>query len=1027
MKTLILIALIIFAISNLAGITPKFFHDPALSPDGEMVCFNYLNDLWIVPWEGGEAKRITYSDGNDYNPIFSPCGNYIAFSSDRNGFSGIYVIPSGGGEALMVTNEPLVLVDWFNDGNRLLATGYDIQLRTRSLYTVYLDGRRPVMTSEIGGFFSKLSPCNMRIIFDRKGLAHRPAYTGSLAGEIWEYRIDEDTYEQLTFTEVTERYPVYSHVDPFIYYSGSDGNLFQVYRVENYDFENPVQLSSFSNWSARDLKIARDNDRIVFEFFDKIYRYEPKSQEFSPLEINISKDILSRLKRFESISNRADKFDISPNGKLMVFSSKFDLFAVPVKGGDVIQITHTQQGIGDIVVMDDNETVFFVKRVSGVPKLFSIKVSDLRYHNVEPKYERMNGFMDDIYVNSIRKLPNNKLMIDYVKDRRHYNKAVYEVDKGNYFLFEDNRIVISPLVISGCDRFVFYSNYLPDHYIRELYIHDLVENKNHYVFGSDNYIGAYHLSCDENYLFFNDNGLLVRLDFIPEDDFTNETDNWKAIFEVENESDIEEQEKCILNYIGNLANRRKTVVSLEGWNVPLATVDNSTMYFINRNDNSISINSVGFSGEDMEELLRLSRSAEGFTFKTETNEVFFKENDFIYRFNVQSRLKERVEFSINYTYCTRVLNQSIFEQVWVEFGQNFYDENMHGVDWIKTFQLFHSYTKYAYTPDILKNIIDEMIGSVNASHTGFTQRRDNTAINRNIAYGGFEFDYSEVLPAGIRLRKIYRDSKLIEPFGIREGDILLSVDHIDITPESSISELFLDKVGKRIRLKIETGKGIREIEILGLSRSDQFNMQYDNWVAERSKIVNELSEGRVGYLHIRRMNQESYQRFLQDFYAMNYHKEAIIIDVRNNGGGNISRQLLDVLEAEKRAYTTSSMYPGSKWTSPRRVVEKPLAVIINESSHSDSEIFPLLFSYLGIGPVIGVPTSGSVIGTTNITLMDGSIVRMPRSGWYTLDMINMEGTGAQPDFFIDMHPEDIRTDNDVQLKKAIEVILRNLE
>jgi tricorn protease len=174
------------------------------------------------------------------------------------------------------------------------------------------------------------------------------------------------------------------------------------------------------------------------------------------------------------------------------------------------------------------------------------------------------------------------------------------------------------------------------------------------------------------------------------------------------------------------------------------------------------------------------------------------------------------------------------------------------------------------------------------------------------------------------------------------------------------------------------------------------------------------------------MNWPSYKKFEQDLFAKNYGKEALIIDVRNNGGGNIHDYLIETLTRQTYALNSHRNYDGSLYAGPANSWEKPMVLLINQDSFSDAEIFPNLFSELQLGKVIGMPTSGSVIGTNHYRFRDGSSMRMPGHGWFTKDGTNMEGSGAQPDIFVDPTPHQIIEDDDVQLKRAVQELLEEL-
>lgn len=236
----------------LDAIEPHFMKDPAISPDGTTICFSYMSDLWLVPFEGGEAKRITVTDGNDYGPVFSPDGTKIAFNSTRDGYTNMYVIPATGGKAECISKETGIQVcDWFSD-NRILATRYDLGLGS-NFCIVTLDGVRPIELTPIGDYFAAVSSDNTKIVYSKRGDPHREKYTGSANGELWEYNIETDEHTRLTRTDYTERYPVYSHTHQSrIYFGASDGAVFQLYYVDDYNFDEKTQLTDFEIWSLRD-------------------------------------------------------------------------------------------------------------------------------------------------------------------------------------------------------------------------------------------------------------------------------------------------------------------------------------------------------------------------------------------------------------------------------------------------------------------------------------------------------------------------------------------------------------------------------------------------------------------------------------------------------------------------------------------------------------------------------------------------------------------------------------------------------
>ncbi|MBW6516688.1 MAG: PDZ domain-containing protein [Candidatus Cloacimonetes bacterium] len=1023
MKSLITIISILF-IFTLGAIEPKFMRDPAISPDGETVCFSYMTDLWLVPFAGGEAKRITVSAGDDRAPSFSPDGKWIAFSSNREGFNGIYIIPAEGGQAELVSRDVNSVSDWFNDSQRILGTRNEMQTGT-GLYEVYLDGTRAREITPVGNHFAKLSPDNTKIVFNIRGMPYRPAYRGSVSGDLWEYDIVNDSYTQLTNTDLTERYPVYSHVSPHIYYGASDGQLFQLFRTENYDFANQEQLTNFATWSLRDISIARQKDRLVFEKFDAIYRYDAEIGIVEKIDIIIRQDFLSNYQVREKYFNKMKNFAVSPDGKFIAFSYKFDLFAMPEKGGEVKQLTFDKKGIEDIVILPDNRTIYFLMRDQGTPHLYSVDIQD-------PDNIVKNLWSEGKYIQYIYPLFNNFLAIHYEIGEDRWKVALMETNTGEIFdIMEEFPVWSRFIAVTPDAKYAFYVTTRRQVWSRHLYLYDMQNKTSKLLLNHSEYIGNLFLGHDMKSLFMTWGSDLARLDLLPIPDFYKEKDNWQEILEpeIEKESgknDTSEEVEIKVEFEG-LRSRINIISSRSGTNYVAHVICDSTLYYVNQQRNTYTLRKIDYYGRNDEEIISFTGNVSNWQYNEANKNFYAVIDETLYRINPSTRRRDMITNEFEYEYNELELNKRVFDELWVEFGRNFYDYQMHDRDWVEMYQRYRPYVQYSYITDYLSYVVDEMIGELNASHTGFYPRSANGVDIVRAAYTGLVLDYSNRLNEGIQVKKIYRHSSLYQANGIRAGDLLLSVDGIKITPSTSIESLFAGKIDKKIVLEFRTPQGLKKAEIKGLSYGQQYDLYYENWVAERREIVDNLTDNRLGYIHIRRMNQPSLQQFTTDLFAENYDKEAIVLDVRFNGGGNISRSLLDILTREYRAYTTSRGFPSEQFKSPGQIWEKPLVLLINENSFSDAEIFPILFQQLGLGKVIGVPTSGGVIGTTPYQLMDGSSMRLPRSGWYTLDGINMEGSGATPDIFVDHSPEQIINDDDQQLKTAIQVLMRKLQ
>lgn len=1029
MKKIIIIVSLIF-VTLLIAVEPHFMSWPDISHDGEQVCFVYKNDLWLVPFIGGEAQRITSTEAEEWHPKFSPDGKKIAFNSNRNGWKGIYLYTLKGGGVEVVNTEGLNTLDWFPNSSSLLVRGYETG-KGNIFYEVKLDGSYKEITS-FAGRNAKLSKNGDKIIFDRRGNIYRESYTGSYNGDLWAYDIDDKNFTRLTETELSEKFPVFSSTSNNIYFAASDGTVFQLYKVTDNNFQERKQLTKFKKWSVRNVAIAKLNDRLVFERFDTLWKYDPDTKRATELEIKVDQDCYVNLVEREDVKNSASNYAVSDNGKLVVFSYKYDLFAVPEKGGDVKQITHDQKGIEKIEILSDNQTILFTKRVDGKLQLYRVNIKDI--NNIEKL-----KWSNDKYIDWIER-EGKTLAIGFSDDKRKRQVAMADSLGNNIHTIIDAQYVSSNFKISSDEKYALYRETLPEEWTQHLYLYDIESNKNELLYNLDGRISSFFWGKDNKSAFFTENGNIRRADLLARKDFYNEEDNWKDIIDPpakkkdddkknKDKKDDEKKKKDPLEIdTEGFADRIKTIISKPGSNWIAHVKDDSTLYYVNYNNKKYTLRKADYTGENDKLITSISTVPENLMFNEKNKVFYYILKDKLYKLTPKKGKKaELIKMEYKYSYDKFQLNKDVFQQVWVEFGKGFYDPDMHGVNWKRSKKDFSKYLQYADDPSILKKIIDEMVGEVNASHTGFYPRNDSEFKTYKTAYCGFELDLQDFPKDGIRIKKIYKKSKLNKPHNIKAGDILLSVDGEEIGKGMDIIANFKNKIGEKIKLGFLCDDGMKVVTIKGLSYWDNYKLYYDNWVEERRIRVEKLSDGKIGYLHIRSMNNSSYQKFVQDLFAENADKKALIIDVRNNGGGYIHDWLVEILTKKPYALSTYRHYDGkTKYKNPGNTVDVPMVLLINENSFSDAEIFPTLFKQLNLGTVIGMPTSGSVIGTGHYTFMDGSSMRMPSTGWFTPAGKNMEGNGAIPDIFVDPTPKQIINDDDVQLKRAVKELLKAL-
>ncbi|MFG0284867.1 MAG: S41 family peptidase, partial [Phycisphaerales bacterium JB039] len=327
-----------------------------------------------------------------------------------------------------------------------------------------------------------------------------------------------------------------------------------------------------------------------------------------------------------------------------------------------------------------------------------------------------------------------------------------------------------------------------------------------------------------------------------------------------------------------------------------------------------------------------------------------------------------------------------------------------------------------------------MLGELNGSHTGISggwQIFSEPA--PNVGYLGADV---ALAPGGYRIERIIPKMPA-EHDGLKAGDLITAIDGRplapapDALPQLDIRTAMVDTAGREILLTLQRDGAEMYLLIRPASSGADSGARYEDEVLRRAATVDELSDGRLGYLHIRSMNMSSVRDFERDLYAAANGRDGLIIDVRDNGGGSTTDILLSSLTAPRHAYTIPrgadpAEVPEDAYPRDRRLIygySRPINVLMNQNSFSNAEIFSHSIKTTGRGSLIGWPTFGGVISTGGFTLIDGTRVRMPFRGWYLPDGTDMENNGAQPDVLVEQTPASEVEGTDPQLEAAVDELL----
>jgi C-terminal processing protease CtpA/Prc/Tol biopolymer transport system component len=512
-------------------------------------------------------------------------------------------------------------------------------------------------------------------------------------------------------------------------------------------------------------------------------------------------------------------------------------------------------------------------------------------------------------------------------------------------------------------------------------------------------------------------------------------------FDDEDASADEEDEVEVVIDFENIHERLWQVTSMPGDERGLTlSADGETFYFTASDPaaRGSDLYSVKFDRSELKQLTEGGQNPYGMTLSPDGKKFFALRRGGL--FNVSDAGKfTALPFRFNMLIDREEEQKQVFDEAWSELNRGFYDPQFHGDDWDALKKKYRPWTLAASTSQDFRYMFNWMLGQLNASHMGLSggnpeetqrQRTGLLGIAMKPVKNGVEVTHVvKNTPADRRVSKLYK------------GDVITAVNGKSIKQGDNINAHLVNQIGEQVLLKVKGSNG-KDRELVIRPTSSIGSELYEEWIDSREKLVEEYSDGKLGYIHVEGMNWPSFERFERELTAQGYGKEGVVIDVRWNGGGWTTDYLMTVLNVRQHSYTVprgatnnlnrdhteyreyypfSERLPLSWWT-------KPSVALSNESSYSNAEIFSHAFKTLDVGTLVGMPTFGAVISTGSAGLMDGSRVRMPFRAWYVKATgENMENGPAVPDVLIDNAPDSKAKGEDPQLKKAVEVLLNQIE
>jgi tricorn protease len=404
----------------------------------------------------------------------------------------------------------------------------------------------------------------------------------------------------------------------------------------------------------------------------------------------------------------------------------------------------------------------------------------------------------------------------------------------------------------------------------------------------------------------------------------------------------------------------------------------------------------------------------------------------IFRMPISGMRPTRVTFSLQLEVDRKAEWAQIFDESWRVMRYRFYDEAMHGKDWVGLRKKYEPMLKDVGSYAEVYELANHMIGELNASHVGVSGPSGRPSYEGYPAhYLGFEMEPAD---GRHRISYIYRDGPATKEWlRLNVGDYVLALAGKDLKAGDNYWRILNEAVNEYVPVRVASsasGTGARDVRIRTLASVT--DLKYEDWVSRNREFVDKETQGAIAYVHIRAMNQPSLQRF-QNEIDRYWNSKGIVVDIRYNGGGNIDQQLLDILG--RRPYQFwNSRYGARTWgRRPRQAIAGPKVLLTNALSGSDSEVTPMGFRQLGIGHIVGNPTAAAVIATGSYSLINGATIRTPGSLVVTYDAtkpnnygVNLENYGVAPDVMVENTPEDEVRRFDRELKTALDEAMKML-
>jgi tricorn protease len=1037
---------------------------------GEQIVFGSAGNLYTVSANGGVARRLTSHEGYEMFPRFSPDGKWIAFTGQYDGNTEVYVIPSQGGVPRRLTYTATlgrddvsdrmgpnnIVLGWTPDGKKVL-----FRSRMRSfndfigqLFLAPVGGGLAEPLPLPRGGFASYSPDGTQLVYNRVFREFRTwkRYRGGMADDLWLYDFAGKKTDQLTQTPEQDIAPMWAS-DGRIYFLSDRGSAA---RMNLYSLEPKTkEVVQHTDYADFDIKFPSLGDNaIVYEYGGDLIRFDLKTKTPARVRVEINEDFAEARSVLRDVSKNITSFDISPDGKRALFGARGDVFTVPAANGQIKNLTRSP-GIHerDAAWSPDGKTIAFVSDETG-----ECEIHVMPADGSAPAKALTNGA--DTYKYELYWSPDSKKIA--WTDRLQRIQVVDVESRKVTIAATADAFEMRDLAWSPDSQWIAYTR--PEiGTLSKIVLYSVKDGTKHVVTDGLYAASTPQFSGDGKYLFF-----VSARDFNPvygQTEFNHIYQDMNRIYAVvlskdtanpfrtkldddkpaepkkddkEKKVDQEKAEPKLLNVdLEGLAERVLGLPVPAGNYRSLRSIG-STLYYLRQGSRD---SQPAFQKFDMESGKETGLgSVNSFEMAANGKKMIVRQGTKFAILDVPNgpvQVGDGLKLDgMDVTLDRHAEWKQIYAECWRQMRDFFYAPNMHGVDWPAIRKKYEPLVPHVRHRADLTYLIGEMIGELNAGHAYVGGGELVTAPRLTTGLLGAELA-TDPATKFVKITKILKgepgNPNLKSPLAelglnVKQGNFILAVNGKPTNDVANLFELLVNTVGRPVVLKVNdkpTLEGSRDIVVSPIG--DESKLYYHNWVQTNLKTVTEATGGQVGYIHVPDMLQTGLNEFMKSYYPQ-LHKKSLIIDMRGNGGGNVSPMLIERLRREAAMIdiarnTAPSVNPGGTFHGP-------LVCLLNEYSASDGDIFPYRFRQYKLGPLIGKRSWGGVVGIRGtLPLLDGGVLNRPEFSRYdvTGKQWVMEGYGVDPDIVVDNDPAEEYAGRDQQLQKAIEVALERIK